>query len=91
MIKQVGLWVRRVSHMKRTVSPRVRMKLRQHLQQPPDSDMVSSGEKSCSNWVKHRRDETKGEEKQAALLCSVLMGGSSWLFSLGPNVPIEVI
>lgn len=34
---QVGFEVRRLSHMKRAVRPRVKMKLKQHRQQPPDS------------------------------------------------------
>lgn len=36
MMEHLGFEVRRLSHMKRAVRPHVKMKLKQHWQQPPD-------------------------------------------------------
>lgn len=39
MMEHLGFEVRRLSHMKRAVRPQVKMKLKQHWQQPPDLAM----------------------------------------------------
>lgn len=59
-MEQLGLEVRRLSHMKSAVRPTVKMKLKQHWQQPPPLDPMFG----LDRWSFRENDDEEEQEEE---------------------------